>query len=121
MQFRIEGRVIPYVRMTRRGKYVNPRAQLYLSSKAAIGYQYTQQMAQNDWQPFGKESLHIEISILTTGSIRTYDLDNAIKAYIDAGNKIVWFDDRYIDKIIAYRAVGEDELAIIKIGRLHNE
>jgi len=39
MRFVLQGKVKPYVRMTRRGKYVSRQAQEYLTSKSKLGWQ----------------------------------------------------------------------------------
>jgi Holliday junction resolvase RusA-like endonuclease len=85
--------------MTQRSKHADPRAQRYLSSKNAIGWQFKEQMqalgyVMLDGQtPFGV-SLQAEHS-----AGHQVDLDNILKAVLDAGNKILYPDDRWCDEI----------------------
>jgi len=101
-RFTIKGEIMPYVRMTRRGKWINPRARAYLASKEAIGWQYRAQMAMNDWPMLpGQTSLRVCIEF---GYCKhTGDIDNLAKATIDAGNGIIWPDDRWIDALEVIR------------------
>lgn len=101
MNFVIKGEIKPYVRMTRRGKWTNPQAQEYLASKAAIQMQLKAQMAGRE--PFGREPLSVRLWIRVSERLHTKDLDNQIKAVLDACNGIVWADDRWVDAIHAQR------------------
>jgi hypothetical protein len=53
LQFVIPGNVVPYVRMTQRGKFVNSRAQAYLASQAVL--RFSGQMLERD--PWGCRDL----------------------------------------------------------------
>jgi Holliday junction resolvase RusA-like endonuclease len=101
MDFVITGEIKPYVRMTRRGKWGSPQAREYLASKAAIQMQLRAQMAGRE--PFGREPLSVRLWIRVSERLHTKDLDNQIKAILDACNTIVWADDRWIDDISAVR------------------
>ena len=101
MNFVIKGEIKPYVRMTRRGKWSSPQAQEYLASKAAIQMQLKAQMAGRE--PLGREPLSVRLWIRVSERLHTKDLDNQIKAILDACNGIVWADDRWVDAIHAQR------------------
>lgn len=101
MNFVIKGEIKPYVRMTRRGKWCSPQAQEYLASKAAIQMQLKAQMAGRE--PLGREPLSVRLWIRVSERLHTKDLDNQIKAILDACNGIVWADDRWVDAIHAQR------------------
>jgi crossover junction endodeoxyribonuclease RusA len=98
----IIGKPVPYVRMTQRGKWVRPDAQRYLASKARIAEQMREQMGTR--APFGREPLSVTLDFCySKGADHRRDLDNEIKALLDAANGIVYEDDRWIDGIIAWR------------------
>jgi len=108
MDFIITGEIKPYVRMTRRGKWGSPQAQEYLSSKAAIQMQLRAQIqtrtdTEDHFPVFGREPLRVRLWIRVSERLHTKDLDNQIKAVLDACNGIVWADDRWIDDISAVR------------------
>jgi Holliday junction resolvase RusA-like endonuclease len=101
MDFIITGEIKPYVRMTRRGKWGSPQAQEYLSSKAAIQMQLKEQMRGRE--RLGRVPIQVRMFISVADRLHTKDLDNQIKAVLDACNGIVWADDRWIDDISAVR------------------
>lgn len=101
--FTLTGKIKPYVRMTRRGKWVNPDAQEYLASQEALGYQLKQQMNARGWQILpAKTPLAVELSI-ATDKVHVSDLDNTLKAVCDSANKIVYPDDCWIDRVRVWR------------------
>jgi Holliday junction resolvase RusA-like endonuclease len=98
--------------MTRRGKWVNQRAKLYLASQEALAWQMKQTMSENDL-PMLPERTPLQVSILITVSERLHcsDLDNQVKALIDAAQGVVFKNDLWIDNIHAQRSLlweGED-------------
>jgi len=100
--FIIKGKPTPYVRMTQRGKWVKPAAIRYRNSKAAVAVQMRQQMKGRE--KFGKEPLGVKLTFCyERGADHRRDLDNEIKAMLDAANGIVWEDDRWVDEIVAGR------------------
>jgi Holliday junction resolvase RusA-like endonuclease len=125
MRFEIVGQKIkPYVRMTQRGKFVRVRngkltqAAEYLDSKAALQWQFRAQMMGHE--PFGREPLCVSITVFYRGGYHNHDLDNVIKALLDAMNGIVYADDRWIDAICAVRGSADDEelSAVVRVGTL---
>jgi Holliday junction resolvase RusA-like endonuclease len=116
LTFRVTGRVKPYVRMTRRGKFTDPQAQEYLASKAAIGYQLKEQMAAADLKMLPAQTpLAVDISVYYKSRMHAHDLDNIIKALLDAMQGIVYQNDCWIDYISALRLAGKVDETIITI------
>jgi Holliday junction resolvase RusA-like endonuclease len=88
---------IPYVRMTQRGKW-GQREQAYIQHQAEISRLLS---ALELGEPLtGRLSVEIEFRF-SHGS--RGDLDNYVKALLDAANGIVWMDDRQIDQLSARR------------------
>lgn len=119
--FMLRGKVKPYVRMTQRSKHVDPQAKEYLASKEAIGFQLREQMAWSEWEMIpGGRPLEVVITVYSPTAFHNSDLDNTIKAILDAANKIVYQDDRWIDRINASRWVnpGGDYEVVLSVGEL---
>lgn len=118
LSFVLTGKIKPYTRMTRRGKYTRPSAQEYLASQESLKWQLKQQMTKNGWQIFhSKVPLAIELS-LGVGKIHNHDLDNVLKAVLDAANKIAYTDDRWIDEIRIRRYKSDEHKAILLVWKL---
>lgn len=105
--FELTAKVKPYVRMTRRGMWVKPEAMEYLDSKAELARQLALQMAPLGGL-LGRSPLGVEILFCCADGFHHKDLDNMVKAVLDAANKIVYADDRWIDSIIANRIAASD-------------
>ena len=120
LTFYATGRIKPYVRMTRRGKFVKDDAREYLASKMALALQFRAQMA--DRALLGGP-LSVTILLRITEGMHRKDLDNQIKAVLDAANGIIWRDDRWIDEIFARRILtttDEVELLVTKEDKSHD-
>ncbi len=118
LSFILMGKIKPYTRMTRRGKFSNPSAQEYLASQEALKWQFQQQMAENGWQIFRSGiPLGVELSV-NVGKVHNHDLDNVHKAVLDAANKIVYADDRWIDEIRVRRYKSDEHKAILLVWEL---
>ena len=116
-QFIINGKIKPYVRMTRRGKWVNPEAQEYLSSQMAIGQQVKNQMAQNDWQMLPvKTPIKLEVTAILPERLYTMDVDNIGKAIQDALQGIVLKNDCWITEVRFEKMLGPDYKTFIFVG-----
>lgn len=98
----------PYVRMTQRSKFTDPKAQAYLASKERLEWQMLDQMEKNDWE-LVKRGIPLGVVISICPVARNRDLDNEIKAILDAAQGVVFEDDRWVDTIIACRVNGENE------------
>lgn len=115
MIFTIEGKIIPYVRMTRKGKFRDSRAQEYLANKKAIGWQIIEQTQQNDWSMLPAQTPLIVFVDFVKPDLHRGDLDNLAKAVIDAAQGIVFLNDCWIDRIMARRRKGEDHLTTFRV------
>ena len=105
MYFRLETCFRPYVRMTRGGKWVKPEAQEYLSSQRNLANEFKRQM---DAEGFTMISRGVPIEVMRLAIYHAHgfhnrDLDNEIKAVLDAAQGVVFEDDRWIDEISAWR------------------
>ena len=117
MQFILDGPFKPYVRMTQRSKWTNSQAQEYLSSKAGLGLQLKAQMRNNGWEMLpARTALDIELHIVHGGGYHNKDLDNQIKALLDAAQGIVFRDDRWVDRITATRRQGPEDSVLMIVG-----
>lgn len=107
----IEGKVVPYTRMTRRGKYVKPDAIRYIESqnrlKSVIGLSIEDEHSDDTWYVPEKCRFGAHMTFYVT-SLHHCDLDNLVKAVIDACQKVLFKDDRYCDAIYASRCKCED-------------
>jgi len=102
-KFTLKQPIMPAVRMTRRGKWTSQRAQAYMASREAIGYELKQQMIANEWEILpGQTPLAVELSI-GTDKMHTGDIDNQLKSLLDSANKIVFPDDCWIDSVHVWR------------------
>jgi crossover junction endodeoxyribonuclease RusA len=117
--FRIEGRPMPAVRMTRRSKFVDPRAQAYLASKTDIQYQLKTQMIEKDYKMLaGQAPLGVVIAVSYTSRLHSQDIDNCAKSILDAMQGIVYQNDCWIDHISATRKLGKRDKTIIGVWEL---
>ena len=96
--FVITGKIKPYVRMTARGKYVKRQAQEYLASKGSISLQFAEQMIHAGMQTFDKAD-KLGITAVIVRHEQRGDIDNIAKAILDAGNGVVYSDDRQLRKM----------------------
>ena len=107
--FRLLGRIKPFVRMTQRGKWVNPQAQEYLASKEYLEWQMLEQMRENEWELLAR-GIPLGVVIVIQPALHNRDLDNLAKTTLDAAQGVVFEDDRWVDFIIAVRyGSGHDE------------
>jgi crossover junction endodeoxyribonuclease RusA len=111
----------PYVRMTQRGKYVNKQAQQYLASKGRLSARIREQMnlQGKDMMPAGTPLKVVIRLYAPTNPGHKADLDNQVKAILDACNKTAFPDDRWVDQIDAERFIGKEcrlRLMIMQIG-----
>jgi len=121
MRLEITGKIKPYVRMTQRGKWVKPDAQEYLASKAAIQYKLKNQMAIQRLAPFPPQTpLKISLSFRLPTPHRC-DLDNLIKAVLDAAQGVVFKDDRWVDDIVATRCTADEYACVLRVEVLETQ
>jgi Holliday junction resolvase RusA-like endonuclease len=114
----LTGKIKPYVRMTRAGKYVKLDALEYRASQAELAWQIRQQMGESGMLELpGQTPLRARMKIQTV-SLHTCDLDNQLKAILDAGNKILYPDDRWIDHVVVERSKGTADITVFTVGTL---
>lgn len=102
----IEGKVVPYTRMTQRGKYVKPDAIRYIESQTRLKNEISicTEDERSDIPWFVPEKCRFGVHMtFYVASLHHCDLDNLIKAVIDACQKVLFKDDRYCDAISASR------------------
>lgn len=120
--FRLTGPFIPYVRMTRRGKFVNARAQAYLSNQDALRWQIMAQMSAKNYLRLPDAT---PLRVLLTFHLRRMhagDLDNLIKAVLDAAQSVLFSNDCWIDSISACRVpTGAEDVCNFEIAVIEKE
>jgi crossover junction endodeoxyribonuclease RusA len=99
MQFFLTGKIIPYVRMTQRGKWVDKRAQEYLANKEELAWQFRRQCP----EMLPEQTPLLMIAIIETPKLHKGDLDNIFKALADSAQGIVFSNDCWIDSISIQR------------------
>jgi len=108
----IYAEVVPYVRMTQRGKWVKPDAIRYMNSqrevKILMSYAKHNRDDYEDWIVPEKCQFSVVVAFYVKQAHRC-DLDNLCKAILDAGQGVLYKDDRYADKITAIRIKTESE------------
>lgn len=122
MRFIIDGKITPYVRMTQRSKWIK-RAQVYLASQQAIALQLKAQMNRAGWDPVpGRTPVAVDIAVTVPGRLHCSDLDNTVKAVLDAAQYAeILPDDRWVDAISARRELGEDCRAVLVLEVLNGQ
>jgi crossover junction endodeoxyribonuclease RusA len=91
--FTYDQKIVPYVRMTQRGKFVKHDAREYLASQEQLAWSFHHQM---QLQPMVPRSTPFEIELeYHAPNIFQFDLDNLIKAVLDAAKSIIFSDDRW--------------------------
>ena len=117
MDFSVFEHIIPYVRMTRKGKYVNERAQAYLANQDLLKIRLKEIMRDRNFimlPPATPMSVKLVFYRLQP-DMHTSDLDNLQKAVCDSMNKIVYPDDRWIDHFIIDRKLNKVEGVAISV------
>jgi Holliday junction resolvase RusA-like endonuclease len=85
----------PAVRMTQRSKYTDARAQAYLGWKHGLGQLLQARMRELGWEEPFDCAVEVEL-ILATALRPPGDVDNILKAVLDAANRIVFTDDQLV-------------------------
>lgn len=107
--FRVEGPVVPAVRMTQRTKFLPP-AQRYLAYQGEVRLRAKEAMA-------GAAPLAgpVVVRILIAARERRYDLDNGIKGILDSLNRVAFVDDKQVVRIDADVRDGEFEYVHVTV------
>ena len=115
MRFVIDGWIKPYVRMTQRGKWKSRDAQEYLTNKAAISWQLKCQMA-DAWVIWPEGTpLAVTLRFEIPRKLHYCDLDNLVKAVLDAAQTVLFADDRYVDRIRASRIEADKWRTVMEV------
>jgi len=113
--FTIKGKIKPYVRMTQRSKYCDPQALEYLGNQREIKIRLVEHMSDHDWHMLPRSTpLNVSLVFTFPGGWHNADLDNQIKAVLDAAKGIVWHDDRWIDSLYGARKAGDDYVCTLR-------
>ena len=103
--YRLTSPVVPYVRMTQRSKWVDPKAQRYLAAKDDLAKEMLAVRVNARQEIIGRVPFRVA---MVFGEVRhTMDTDNLIKGVCDSGNGILWEDDRWCDAVHGIRRTGE--------------
>jgi len=115
-RFIIEGDVVPYTRMTQRGKWVRGDAQRYLDSQEAVAWQYKIQMLENGWEMLERRPIWIKVKFVVRKNLHRRDLTNSMKAIEDSAQGIVFPNDCWVDWAQQEREIGNGYVATVEIG-----
>lgn len=110
----ITERIYPYVRMTQRSKFVDTAAKNYMHNQKLLKYFMIQTMNIGKLKMFENVPLACDLSFQLT-QVHKADLDNLIKAVLDAGTGIVYANDAWIDSINARRKLADYPKLIMQI------
>lgn len=99
MLFTYTDKIKPYVRMTQKGKWSDPQAREYLASKSQLAYAFRTQMLRYGYEPFPAKTPFGVSLTYQAPNIFQFDLDNILKAVMDAANGVVFTDDRWCIKV----------------------
>jgi Holliday junction resolvase RusA-like endonuclease len=106
--------VVPYTRMTQRSKYVNQAAHKYLMSRDVLRWYMRQAMEAGDHTMLDHKPLCCILQFSVT-TIHKADLDNLIKAVLDAAQTIVFKDDRWVEQIVASQVLAKEPKLYFKV------
>lgn len=122
-RFSLRGYVIPYVRMTTRSKWT-ARARAYNASQQALALQFQLAMTTQGLEKFPLGApLGVDISFAVIKGAHKSDLDNKVKAILDAARGVVYQNDMWIDVLCARRRLDTslpDDYTEIEIWRLND-
>ena len=123
----LKGIIVPYVRMTQRGKFVrfrqNKKGELRLTQQARYLDSMRWLRAQIDLQVDGdpipqSQWFGVKVLIRMSRALSVSDVDNQAKAIIDALKGVAFYDDRYMLCLIARKTRDrslEREEALVEI------
>jgi len=113
----IDEHIQPYVRMTQRSKFVDQAAMHYIHNQRVIKFYMQQQLPANNFTIYESTPLGCDLSFNLT-QIHKADLDNLIKAALDAGTGIIYTSDAWIDSISARRRLSNTPKMIMQVWTL---
>lgn len=109
--------VIPYTRMTQRGRWVQERAIRYLGNQRLLGWHMRLALGDTPIPVFDKDK-RLKLDVTFTGAFWRGDTTNYLKAVEDAANGILWNDDRQIDWACGIRKHGPGHEVVIEVGEI---
>ena len=114
MQFYVVGKVVPYVRMTQRGKWVDRQAIRYMVWKEYFGRKLKEIIQASGFEmiPKGEPIWSTMVYELPGPRTPRFDLDNAIKGILDASQGIVFENDMDVERIVATRVWGAHDFGV---------
>jgi len=83
--------------MTRRGKFVRPNATRYLANQERLRFEMLTAMRSMSAEMLPTRPLRVTLTFHLERINHRCDLQNLAKSVHDAGNGIIWSDDRWID------------------------
>ena len=108
--FTLKGYIVPYTRVRNRG-WQSAVGKRYYTSQEKIGWRLKLQMRENDWEMLPESTpLWASVIIHRAGGLHTCDLDNQVKAILDAAQGIVFKNDLWFDDINAQRMLSDDKI-----------
>ena len=109
------GRLKPYVRMTQKGKWIEPQAIEYMECKRYLSYQIKNYMNVNKLKMLPEKTplmIEIEIGVPKSQGHRA-DVVKLQQAILDASKGLVYKDYNWIDSVSIKREFGHTELFMI--------
>jgi Holliday junction resolvase RusA-like endonuclease len=117
MEFIIEEPIFPYVRMTQRSKWIDPAATAYLRNKGVLKWILQNQMDAGDFLMLKHAPMGCDLSF-NVQQLHKCDLDNLVKAVLDAAQGIVYANDCWIDLLAARRRIASTPRLVFSIWEL---
>lgn len=125
IQIVIEGiDVVPYTRMTTKGRYSNPQAQKYLANQAAIRdmvvlhmreYNFMLHDEDGNEMPYFPDDVKLSFTTEITRTTDRADLSNLIKALEDALQGVIYKNDLRIKKLSGEFSKGDAPSFWVKV------
>lgn len=116
-EFVIEHKVHPYTRTTQAMKFVDPRYHRYRYSQDDLRRYFANIMAVNDWPIMDRKPIQVAMVIHLRTVDHRVDLDNQVKAVLDAAQGIVFPFDGWVDAIYARRRKSNRDRLLMLVGR----
>jgi Holliday junction resolvase RusA-like endonuclease len=106
--------IVPYTRMTQRSKFVDRAAQKYLVNRETLRWYMRQAMACCDQEMYDRTPLCCTLEF-SMPKIHKADLDNLIKAVLDAAQSVIFKNDRWVEHIVASQNLAEEPKLYFKV------
>ena len=103
--------------MTQKSKYMDPYAMAYVHNQRILKFYMKQQILAGNFNIYDHTPLGCDLSFNLT-QLHRADLDNLVKAALDAGTGIIYTNDAWIDTISARRKKAATPKMIMQIWEL---